>query len=354
VFAIVGCGLAGAAKPVQAQTAAIASFDDSEAQLRLRQAANVVGTATREVEELRKGLEAERKRVVMTNEERELNQETIKKLEKNLKNAEARLKEAEAALNAVQEERRRGLAAESERQKVEESQRQRAEEERRRQEAALNPPQSKPAQPPPPPPEEPQLTLLERQKLQVALAAQSFDPGPPDGQFGQRTRLMIAAWQRVKNQPATGYITKAQYLSLLQASAAAINRFEQDQRQQNQPPAPAPSQPPPVAGPGGGDPYHVTNSCRYPLRILVRYRDSTKDWTTAGWWTFAPGEPAYLAMDDQRILSRNSIWYFYAETTDGSNKVWEGTEPVGYKGKTYKMKRKVDEVGVNKLNLTCD
>ncbi len=360
-FAIVGGGcLAAAVVPAQAQTAATTPFDDTEAQLRLRQAANVAGIAAREVEELRKGLEAERKRVATTNEERELNQETIKTLEKNLKSAEARLQEREAALNALQEERRRGLAAESEKRKTEDAQRQRADEERRRQDAALNPPQPKPVPPPPPaPPEEPQLTLLERQKLQVALAAQSFDPGPPDGQLGPRTRLMIAAWQRAKNQPATGYITKAQYQLLVQASAAAINRFEQDQRQQSQPPAPpqpqpqSPPPPPPAAGPGGGDPFHVANNCPHPVRVLMRYKDSTKDWTTAGWWTFAPNEAAYLATNNQRLLSRNSIWYFYAETTDASRKVWEGTESVSYQGRTYKMKKKVDEAGVNKLTLTC-
>ncbi len=89
------------------------------------------------------------------------------------------------------------------------------------------------------------------------------------------------------------------------------------------------------------------------MRVLLRYKDSTRDWTTQGWWAFTPNEVAYLAVNNQRLLSRNSIWYFYAETTDGSNTVWEGTEPISYKGKTYKIKKKVDEVGVNKLTLTC-
>ncbi|MCX7366117.1 MAG: hypothetical protein NTV97_30470 [Alphaproteobacteria bacterium] len=93
-----------------AQAAVAAPFDDVEAQLRVRQAANAVSTSAREVAELRNSLEAEGKRVVQTSEERDLNRETIKALEKKLREAEANQRDREAALEEAQEARNRGLA----------------------------------------------------------------------------------------------------------------------------------------------------------------------------------------------------------------------------------------------------
>jgi hypothetical protein len=113
------CGAAGVvtrAPPARAQAAV---FDDVEAQLHIRQAVNAAATAALEVDDLRKALEAERKRVVLTNEERDLNRETIKTLEVKLREAEARQRERDAALKQAQEARRQGLAAEAQRQKPE-------------------------------------------------------------------------------------------------------------------------------------------------------------------------------------------------------------------------------------------
>lgn len=116
---------AGALSPAWAQAAAV-PFDDAEAQLRLRQAATAASAATREVESLRKDLEVERRRVVQTESERELNLAVLKGLEKDLKAAEARQRETDAVLKTAQDARTRGLAAGG------------------RQEAALSPPVAPP------------------------------------------------------------------------------------------------------------------------------------------------------------------------------------------------------------------
>ena len=114
VLMLMAGGAAGlhvsAPSPVWAQAAAT-PFDDAEAQLRLRQASTAASAAAREVDGLRKELEVERRRVVQTESERELNQAVLKGLEKDLKAAEARQRETDAALKAAQDERARGLAA---------------------------------------------------------------------------------------------------------------------------------------------------------------------------------------------------------------------------------------------------
>ena len=54
------------------------------------------------------------------------------------------------------------------------------------------------------------MTREERRRVQSALAAQGFDPGPADGVFGARTRRAIQAWQASRGHAATGSLTGAQ------------------------------------------------------------------------------------------------------------------------------------------------
>ena len=68
----------------------------------------VVGAA-QEVEEGRKSLEAERKRVVQTDSERDLNRAAIEALERNVQASQAKLRAREAALKQAQEARRLGM-----------------------------------------------------------------------------------------------------------------------------------------------------------------------------------------------------------------------------------------------------
>ena len=67
----------------------------------------------------------------------------------------------------------------------------------------------------PEPAEAATLNPSERQRVQAALAAEGFDPGPADGKFGPRTRRAIAAWQQANGHVATGALTEGQAESLL-------------------------------------------------------------------------------------------------------------------------------------------
>lgn len=99
----------------QKQAGPSSAFDDTDAQLRVRQAASAVGAAAREVEALRKALSSEQSRVVQTDGERDLNQTAIKTLENQLRIAETARREKDAALKAAQDARAQGLSAEAER-----------------------------------------------------------------------------------------------------------------------------------------------------------------------------------------------------------------------------------------------
>jgi serine/threonine protein kinase len=74
------------------------------------------------------------------------------------------------------------------------------------------------------------MTNHDRQKLQVALQSLGFDVGGIDGDFGPRSRQNIAAWQTKNGHVATGFVTAAQRATLLADGAAAIARWEDQQR----------------------------------------------------------------------------------------------------------------------------
>jgi len=59
-----------------------------------------------------------------------------------------------------------------------------------------------------------QLVNADRQRIQAVLTSLGYDTRGTDGTFGQRSREMIAAWQKAKGQAATGYLTAAQVPAL--------------------------------------------------------------------------------------------------------------------------------------------
>ena len=64
-----------------------------------------------------------------------------------------------------------------------------------------------------------------RRRIQRGLWNEGFDPGPPDGLFGPRTRAAIREWQESLAQPETGYLDgpQAETLGAAAASGASID-----------------------------------------------------------------------------------------------------------------------------------
>ena len=66
-----------------------------------------------------------------------------------------------------------------------------------------------------------QLDREQRKQIQVGLWELGFNPGAPDGKFGERTRKNIRKWQASRGEPVTGYLTAAEAEALVQAGKAA-------------------------------------------------------------------------------------------------------------------------------------
>ncbi len=74
------------------------------------------------------------------------------------------------------------------------------------------------------------LEPADRQRLQVALTSLGFDTRGVDGLFGPRTREMIAAWQKSRQQPPTGFLTAAQQQAVAKEAAAALSRYDEQKK----------------------------------------------------------------------------------------------------------------------------
>jgi Putative peptidoglycan binding domain len=141
--------------------------------------------------------------------------------------ADAAREMAEADARAPAQEAAKRQAAEDARLKVEEAAPKapegtpkpdaKAREQAERAEAALN------------------LSEQDRKRVQVALNSLGHKIPTATGYFGQRTREMIAAWQKTQGRPETGYLTEAQLATLRQEAAAALAKYDQDERVKEDP-----------------------------------------------------------------------------------------------------------------------
>jgi hypothetical protein len=75
-----------------------------------------------------------------------------------------------------------------------------------------------------------QLAKVDRQHIQVALVGLGFGGSLMDGTLDRGSRDLIAAWQKARNHPATGFLTGSQYQALLQEAAPAISKFDDEQK----------------------------------------------------------------------------------------------------------------------------
>lgn len=98
--------------------------------------------------------------------------------------------------------------------------------------------------------------------------------------------------------------------------------------------------------------FHFTNRCRFPVKLIIRYRAMNNRWYTVGTWNFAPNRASYLAYRGTLLRTTNSIWYYHARSTRGG-RTWSGPYQYTYRGRTYGMKRKRDTEGDNDFSVIC-
>ncbi len=78
------------------------------------------------------------------------------------------------------------------------------------------------------------FALADRQRVQLALTSLGFDTRGSDGAFGPRSRDMISAWQKARNQPVTGFLTGPQHQALLREAAPALQKYDDEQQKKKE------------------------------------------------------------------------------------------------------------------------
>lgn len=96
-----------------------------------------------------------------------------------------------------------------------------------------------------------------------------------------------------------------------------------------------------------------TNNCEHPLRLLIRYRDVNGEWVRKGWWTFDEGESSYLSSKNGLLKTKNSVLYYYVESTDDSGIMTDGDYDYSFSGKTYPMRKVTDDDGDTEWSSSC-
>ena len=107
-----------------------------------------------------------------------------------------------------------------------------------------------------------------------------------------------------------------------------------------------------------GHSFYVRNNCHAPIDLWLSYKTLSGNWDTEGRWHFDGNEGNYLASTSDLLLrSDNGIFYYYAESTDGSNYVWSGENYREFANKTLPMRKlrlSLDSDGDWPLYISCD
>lgn len=83
--------------------------------------------------------------------------------------------------------------------------------------------------------------------------------------------------------------------------------------------------------------YVFENNCTNPVRLAIRYQDTNNQWRSIGWWNVSPGHKITLNYQNYPLRSNNNIWYYFAETTDGSGHQWKGNRNINVNGRNVGM-----------------
>lgn len=101
--------------------------------------------------------------------------------------------------------------------------------------------------------------------------------------------------------------------------------------------------------------FKFSNKCNHPVKLAIRYFDENRTWITKGWWNIEPGASSYLAdTNNNRVMTNNATWYYYAIATDDSGYVWNGTHEFSYHGGILPMQKLTDKNGDSEWSVSCD
>jgi hypothetical protein len=102
---------------------------------------------------------------------------------------------------------------------------------------------------------------------------------------------------------------------------------------------------------------YVRNSCTKAIRFAISYLKLNQEWDEVGFWEYDGKSNSFPGTSQgNRIRSNNDVFYFFAETLDGSL-VWQGDQKETVRGRTVNMRKielRKDSDGDYVLEFTCN
>ena len=114
-----------------------------------------------------------------------------------------------------------------------------------------------------------------------------------------------------------------------------------------------------IASSGGGvDPsdrlFVFVNKCWSSVTLAVRYRDRVGNWRNEGWYTLGPSEEITLANTSGLLVTRSSVFYFYAQGAPSGLPRWKGPHEKQFNAVVLPMIEVYSDHGDFVKSLTCD
>lgn len=100
------------------------------------------------------------------------------------------------------------------------------------------------------------------------------------------------------------------------------------------------------------------NSCRSPVEFIINSSPGAANWRTNGWYSLRPYASSTFSANGITLRQSDGYsLYFYARSTDGSNRVWSGTNRQMFQSAEYpfmKMATTISSDGSLRASITCD
>ncbi|MBV9834248.1 MAG: caspase family protein [Alphaproteobacteria bacterium] len=161
----------------------------------------------------------------------------------------------------------------------------------------------------------------QRRRVQAALAIKHLDTGSADGVFGPRTRAMIAAYQKSRGEPSTGYLSAAQLAALIRETEVEWQRLEAER---TAPPPPTQAAPAPVAPPPPARDAAVSVG-RYKLRVVNSAGSNAASCGGGTEWVISVENGLIIWGNSQKRLGPDGSFYFAENVLELSGNIVQRT-----------------------------
>ena len=112
--------------------------------------------------------------------------------------------------------------------------------------------------------------------------------------------------------------------------------------------------------PAGAAEFILKNECVDTARLALRFKDAASNsWRTAGWYFIEPGQSITPSSGGEKLRTKSTVYYFFAETEDGKS-VWAGDvenkadRTYTVRGREFRFREKRDSQGHRNVRLTCE